>query len=51
MQLAAATAANGTNRPIRGEMCCKEKTRKRKAEINKTRLQWKPERIGKTLDL
>lgn len=24
MQFAAATAANGTNRPIRGEMCCKE---------------------------
>lgn len=23
MQLAAATAAKGTNRPIRGETCCK----------------------------
>lgn len=39
MQLAAATAAKGTNRPIRGETCCKthieEKKRKKKQKKKK----------------
>lgn len=30
MQLAAATAAKGTNRPIRGETCCKKQRGKKK---------------------
>lgn len=30
MQLAAATAAKGTNRPIRGETCCEKDRGKRK---------------------
>jgi len=36
MQLAAATAAKGTNRPIRGETCCKtQRKKKRKKKENK----------------
>lgn len=34
MQLAAATAAKGTNRPIRGETCCEKDRGKRKKKKN-----------------
>lgn len=37
MQLAAATAANGTNRPIRGEMCCKEFREDKRGRLRKIR--------------
>lgn len=47
MQLAAATAANGTNRPIRGEMCCEEFREDIREEesnkINRRGLLWRPE--------